>query len=318
VARRAVVLAVIVICVAGPGGSAPARPVGIAGTIVFDARPDARDAFGWQLFVGELATGRVERLVRIEGTVSPSWSPAGSELVYERAQSFARCDSPACAQAWRVDAKGERRRRLTSQLRRSESPDWGSTGRIAFVRWLPTPGAELETEIFTIESEPGGSPRRGLRRLTKSRGEDDDPAWSPDSRQIAFSSGRGGNFEIYVMDGDGANVRRLTNTRTADEYGPAWSPDGTRIAFWRRNGGIDAIVVVNVDGSGERRLSAPRESARSPGWSPGGEYIAYIRDTSTLDQAEIWVMTAAGSGKRKLIDGPYSEPSELDWVSGTP
>jgi Tol biopolymer transport system component len=299
----------VIICVAGVGGSAVARPIGIAGRIVFDARPDARDAIGWQLFVGELATGRVARLVQIDGTVSPSWSPDGSEVAYERAQSFARCDSLACAQIWRVSASGERRGRLTSRARRSESPDWGSTGRIAFVRWLPSPGAAIETEIFTIESEPGGSPRRGLRRLTRSRGEDDDPAWSPDGQQIAFSSGRSGNSEIYVMDADGTNVRRLTNTRPADEYSPAWSPDAMRIAFWRRTPEGDTIVVVNVDGAGERRLTVPREGATSPVWSPDGEYIAYV------GQGEIRVMTATGGGKRKLIDGPYSEPSELDWVS---
>jgi Tol biopolymer transport system component len=118
--------------------------------------------------------------VKIDGTVSPSWSPDGSEVVYERAQSIARCDSLACAQVWRVDLTGAHRRRLTSQLRRSESPDWGSKGRIAFVRWLPSPAATIETDIFTIESELGASPRRGLRHLTSARGEDADPAWSAD------------------------------------------------------------------------------------------------------------------------------------------
>jgi hypothetical protein len=38
----------------------------------------------------------------------------------------------------------------------------------------------------------------------------------------------------------------------------------------------------------------------------------------TLDESEIWVMTAACNGKRKLIDGPYSEPLALDWASSTP
>ena len=48
--------------------------------------------------------------------------------------------------------------------------------------------------------------------------------------QIAFVSYRDGNPEIYVMDADGKNQRRLTN-RFADDDSPSWSPDGKRIAF---------------------------------------------------------------------------------------
>ena len=54
------------------------------------------------------------------------------------------------------------------------------------------------------------------------------PSWSPDGR-IAFASNRDGNFEIYVMNSDGENLRRLTNHPDWDMH-PSWSPDG-RIAF---------------------------------------------------------------------------------------
>ena len=48
--------------------------------------------------------------------------------------------------------------------------------------------------------------------------------------RIAFVSERDGNMEIYVMDNDGGNPRRLTNN-PLDEWYPSWSPDGKRIAF---------------------------------------------------------------------------------------
>ncbi len=50
---------------------------------------------------------------------------------------------------------------------------------------------------------------------------DEDPAWSPDGKQIIFQSDRNGNFEIYVMDRDGGNQRRLTDHQ-ADNFWPSW------------------------------------------------------------------------------------------------
>jgi TolB protein len=49
------------------------------------------------------------------------------------------------------------------------------------------------------------------------------PRWSPNGKQIAFVSERDGNFEIYVMNADGGNVRRLTNNPGVDFY-PSWCP----------------------------------------------------------------------------------------------
>ena len=66
--------------------------------------------------------------------------------------------------------------------------------------------------------------------------------------QIAFSSTRDGNLEIYVMDADGNNLIRLTNHPEHD-YQPSWSPDGGRIAFVSdRNGGIKQIYVMDSNG----------------------------------------------------------------------
>ena len=49
--------------------------------------------------------------------------------------------------------------------------------------------------------------------------------------RIAFTSKRDGNREIYVMDNDGGNPRRLTNSPFFDDWHPTWSPDSKRIVF---------------------------------------------------------------------------------------
>jgi Tol biopolymer transport system component len=310
----------LVVCLALTAGEGASGTSGaVSGALVFDAVPNQRGAVGWQLFVANLDNGRVRRLVKIPGTVSPSWSPDAREVVFERAvtTTAARsgCDSPACAQIWLVDRNGKHRRRLTSLRRRSESPDWSSTGRIAYVRWLPSAVTEIETDVYTIESNG-----QGVRRLTNAKGADEDPAWSPDGQKIAFDSDRDnpdGGADLYVMNADGSDQHNLTNTGAVSEVRAAWSPDGTRIAFWRFNENVDSIVVINADGTGERTLTGPREHVADPAWSPDGEWIAYTRETDNLDSPEIWVMRSDGSQKRKLVKGPFGQVIELDWTATT-
>src|SRR5262245_37465980 len=69
--------------------------------------------------------------------------------------------------------------------------------------------------------------------------------------KIAFTSDRDGNLEIYVMNADGTDQVRLTNSAGVDDF-PTFSPDGTKIAFVSQNAaGLFAIKVMNVDGTGQ-------------------------------------------------------------------
>jgi dipeptidyl aminopeptidase/acylaminoacyl peptidase len=90
-------------------------------------------------------------------------------------------------------------------------------------------------------------------------GDDRYPTFAPDGAQIAFRHGDdliepSGDEEVYVMDADGTNVRRLTDSPGLDE-GPVWSPDGTKIAFSSDRDGQQEIYVMNADGSDPRRLT---------------------------------------------------------------
>ena len=71
------------------------------------------------------------------------------------------------------------------------------------------------------------------------------PVWSPDGKRIAFTSSRDGNYEIYLMDAGGGNVRNLTNHPAQDNYA-AWSPDGRRLAFISNRDGAYNVYVTDV------------------------------------------------------------------------
>lgn len=73
--------------------------------------------------------------------------------------------------------------------------------------------------------------------------------------------------QIYLMDGDGSNVRRLTENDHMDNF-PAPSPDGTRIVFHRRVGGRGQfqLFMISADGVGEKQLTGPPGLSGFPNW----------------------------------------------------
>ena len=140
--------------------------------------------------------------------------------------------------------------------------------------------------------------------------------------QIAFVSQRDGNFEIYIMDADGGNQRRLTNNRDRD-FRPSWSPDGKRIAFVSdrdghvhviRGGSTYEIYVMDADGSNQLNLTNNPHNDRSPSWSPDGRRIVFQsdRDNDRDHNIEIYVMDADGSNPQRLTNNP-TEDEDPAW-----
>ena len=132
--------------------------------------------------------------------------------------------------------------------------------------------------------------------------------------QIAFSSNRDGNWEIYVMNVDGGNQQNLTNN-PADDRDPSWSPDGKRIIFYSNRDGhaIDGrstseIYVMNVDGGNPQNLTNDRNDDRFPAWSPDGKRIAFVSDRDGPPRYfDIYVMDADGSNLQRLTNDPRDD-----------
>ena len=124
---------------------------------------------------------------------------------------------------------------------------------------------------------------------------------------IAFVSTRDGNGEIYVMNADGSNPRRLTNHGLWDGF-PDWSPDGSQIAYYSYNNDRDWVIkVMNLDGSDPRQLTDSGACDGAPHWSPTGTQITYDSGDCTGDYREIYVIDVGGGIPRNLSNNPADD-----------
>lgn len=148
--------------------------------------------------------------------------------------------------------------RMTKMRRRAPTLSAAVFGALAAILLLAFPATEPAAAAFpgvngkivfndyndVYSMNPDGS---GLRQLTTQNAvADRDPQWSPDGTKVAFLSDRdevanpqwAGDFvaEIYVMNADGTNARRITNN-VFDEYDPTWSPDGRKLVYTREGQG---------------------------------------------------------------------------------
>lgn len=122
-----------------------------------------------------------------------------------------------------------------------------------------------------------------------------------DVARIAFISDRDGNQELYVMNADGSNLKRLTDTEH-NEQNPSWSPDGTKIAFVAESdGGLPLYkhYVMDADGTGLVEVAEAYNMSRQAAydWSPDGTQFA-------IGAVGARVVNVDGSGEVVLAPGP--------------
>ena len=172
------------------------------------------------------------------------------------------------------------------------NPRWAPDGRrIVFIRDVRSATGQ-QIDIFVMDADGSNE-----RRLTDHPRNDTNPVWSPDGQHIAFSSHRDGNRDIYIMEVESGNTRKLTQNKDFTAYSskPDWSPDGQHIVHEHViGGGGRHIYITDIEGKDTRPFLKGKQphlvgdtviSKYKPRWSPDGEHVMYFEDHLRFEPA---------------------------------
>src|SRR5438477_12274657 len=172
--------------------------------IIFQAEEKGPGNPFYQIFVMDLETGKYRRVSPGVGkTTCAYFRPDGKKIIFASTHL-----DPDARKHYAAEYQQREEDRRTGKRRR--------------YKW------DFDSYMDIFEANPDGT---SLKRLTDTKGYDAEGSYSPDGKQIVFCSERDGNRELYIMDADGNNVRKLTNAPGCYNGGPFFSPDGKRVIF---------------------------------------------------------------------------------------
>jgi hypothetical protein len=135
-----------------------------------------------------------------------------------------------------------------------------------------------------------------------SSGSSGDPEAATTTGQVAYHASVEGNADIYLANGDGTDVIRLTTDPSAEMY-PSWSPDGESIAFIRDGD----VFVMAADGTAVTRVTSSPQEETAPSFAPDGTGLIFGRAFGDENWA-IHRVDLDGANERQL----YQEPTHLE------
>lgn len=207
---------------------------------------------------------------------------------------------------YEMDADGGNVRKITNFI---VEDSWVTSRKNATEFVVSSPKDGKRNELYLIDSNG-----KELKRLTNDDIYDNDPAFSPNGKQIVFRSKRSEYDELWIMDDNGGNLRRLTHypKDEPEDKGayhasaPFWEPNRNIISFASKQKGNYSIFTIKPDGTGLKQITTGKLDEMWHSWSPDGKWIAY---DGTDDQGnyDIYLMHLDKGDPKRLTNDKRSE-----------
>ncbi|MBV8810701.1 MAG: PD40 domain-containing protein, partial [Acidobacteriaceae bacterium] len=230
-------------------------------------------------------TGEVKQLSRLEiSAIMPEWIN-NKELVF--------ATGGPRSMLWRVrsDGRDARQVMLPGGSLTEPAVDQASH-RLAYV------SQTQDTNVWRLNlpapGEASGAPAITLQSTQRQA----NPQYSPDGKQIAFSSNREGSNEIWISRSDGSDAFQLTSLGAPSSGSARWSPDGRQLAFDSNLGGHDNIYMVTIKDGIPHKLTNTRGTENVPSWSPDGRAIYFGSDRD--GSLQVWKVNVDGSHPQRI------------------
>jgi serine/threonine protein kinase/Tol biopolymer transport system component len=146
-------------------------------------------------------------------------------------------------------------------------------------------------------ASPAPPVQRALTRVTFEEGLQTGATWSPDGRFIAYSSDRGGKFDIWVQQISGGDPIQVTHGPDQN-WQPDWSPDGKYIAYRSEEGHGGIFIAPALGGAGQQRKIAP--FGYLPRWSPDSSRILF-QSAIGYEWKKVYVVGLDGGPPREVL-----------------